>query len=222
MGFAGTDVMSIDEYIIGKSRAKLLKNGVSKIWDFMKTHDSVSILIFNTSRQCFVVVKQFRPAVYMCEMDQHCPQDFESNAPETWCPLKGTLPASSGVTYELCAGIVDKAELSLEEIACQEVLEECGYEVPLAGLKRITSYRSGVGVTGSKQTLFYAEVTDEMKTGKGGGRPEEGELIEVVEIPLPDSMDFAFDETFPKTMGVMFCFMWFHNNIAPKLPEKSE
>nr|XP_056707735.1 uridine diphosphate glucose pyrophosphatase NUDT14 [Euleptes europaea] len=203
-------------------RLRYRQNGVSKIWDFMRTHDSVSILIFNTSRQCFVVVKQFRPAVYMSEMVQHFPQDFESNCPENWRPLEGRLPASVGVTYELCAGIVDKPELSLEEIARQEVLEECGYDVPLASLKRITSYRSGVGVTGSKQTLFYAEVTDEMKSGKGGGCPEEGELIEVVEIPLQDSMDFAFDETFPKTMGVMFCFMWFRSNVAPKLLEKLE
>ncbi|XP_060117892.1 uridine diphosphate glucose pyrophosphatase NUDT14 isoform X2 [Heteronotia binoei] len=214
--------MSSDEYIRGERRAKLLKNGVSKIWDFMRTHDSVSILIFNTSRQCFVVVKQFRPAVYMSDMAQHCPQDFEKTCSENWHPLECHLPASVGVTYELCAGIIDKPELSLEEIACQEVLEECGYEVPLASLKRITSYRSGVGVTGSKQTLFYVEVTDEMKTGKGGGQPEEGELIEVVEIPLRDSMSFAFDETFPKTMGVMFCIMWFQSNIAPNLPKKTE
>lgn len=51
-------------------------------------------------------------------------------------------PASMGVTYELCAGLVDKPDLSLEEIARQEVLEECGYDVPASKLKRITSYRS--------------------------------------------------------------------------------
>lgn len=51
-------------------------------------------------------------------------------------------PASVGVTYELCAGLVDKPQLSLEEIARQEVLEECGYDVPVSKLKRITSYRS--------------------------------------------------------------------------------
>lgn len=54
----------------------------------------------------------------------------------------GWPPASTGVTYELCAGLVDKPDLSLEEIARQEVLEECGYDVPASKLKRITSYRS--------------------------------------------------------------------------------
>lgn len=136
-------------------------------------------------------------------------------------PVEDPLPAVVGVTYELCAGIVDKPHLSLEEIACEEILEECGYRVPVTNLKKITSYRSGVGVTGSRQTLFYAEVTDQMKTSGGGGQPEEGELIEVVEIPLEDSMKFAYDETLPKTMGVIFSFTWFQNNIAPKLPKSN-
>ncbi|XP_039217420.1 uridine diphosphate glucose pyrophosphatase NUDT14 isoform X1 [Crotalus tigris] len=201
-------------------RLRYRQNGISKLWDFMRTHDSVSILIFNISRQCFVLVKQFRPAVYMCEMEQQCPQYFGNKTEESWCPLSDFLPASKGITYELCAGIVDKPELSLEEIACKEILEECGYEVPVTSLKRITSYRSGVGVTGSKHTLFYAQITDDMKSSEGGGQADEGELIEVVEIPLQDSMKFAFDETFPKTMAVIFSFMWFQSNIAPKLLEK--
>ncbi|XP_064919363.1 uridine diphosphate glucose pyrophosphatase NUDT14 isoform X2 [Columba livia] len=186
----------------------------------MRTHDSVSILIFNTSRQCFVVVKQFRPAVYMCEVERHHPEVFRDQDKESFSRLEDPLPAAVGVTYELCAGIVDKPDLSLEEIACEEILEECGYRVPVTELRRITSYRSGVGVTGSRQTLFYAEVTDQMRTGEGGGQPGEGELIEVVEVPLEDSMKFAYDETLPKTMGVIFSFMWFQNNIAPKLPKK--
>ena len=35
-------------------------------------------------------------------------------------------PGSEGVTYELCAGIVDK-QASLEQIAKEEVLEETGW-----------------------------------------------------------------------------------------------
>ncbi|XP_068255998.1 uridine diphosphate glucose pyrophosphatase NUDT14 isoform X2 [Nyctibius grandis] len=116
------------------------QNGTKKFWDFMRTHDSVSILIFNTSRQCFVVVKQFRPAVYMCEVERHHPQVFQNQEKETFSRLEDPLPAVVGVTYELCAGIVDKPDLSLEEIACGEVLEECGYRVPVTDLRRITSY----------------------------------------------------------------------------------
>ncbi len=49
-------------------------------------------------------------------------------------------PGKLGVTYELCAGIVDK-ELSLSDIAKQEVLEECGYEVPVESFEKITSFK---------------------------------------------------------------------------------
>ena len=40
-----------------------------------------------------------------------------------------TQPGSRGVTLELCAGCVDK-DKPLEHIAREEVLEECGYDVP--------------------------------------------------------------------------------------------
>ncbi|XP_020310247.1 uridine diphosphate glucose pyrophosphatase NUDT14-like [Oncorhynchus kisutch] len=219
------------------------QNGTKKSWDFMRTHDSVSVLIFNTTSHCFILVKQFRPAVYMCEWERTKEPAVQAAAgeedvaaaaataiPET--PIGETPqeeavataggvkthqpPGSAGMTYELCAGLVDKADLSLEEIAKQEVLEECGYDVPVAKLRRITSYSSGVGVTGAKQTMFYAEVSDENRVGEGGGVPQEGELIEVVKVPLHEAMTFAYDESIPKTMGVIFSFIWFHNNMSPK------
>ncbi|XP_031717586.1 uridine diphosphate glucose pyrophosphatase NUDT14 [Anarrhichthys ocellatus] len=213
------------------------QNGTKKSWDFMRTHDSVSVLIFNTSSHCFVLVKQFRPAVYMCEWERaktQPPQSAEKTeegaseaaapvpeSPEGQSASEGESssqwpPASAGVTYELCAGLVDKPDLSLEEIARQEVLEECGYDVPASKLKRITSYRSGVGVTGAKQTMFYAEVSDDNCVSAGGGEPREGELIEVVKVPLHEAMTFAYDERIPKNMGVVFSFIWFHNNMSPK------
>lgn len=76
--------------------------------------------------------------------------------------------------------------------------------------------RSGVGVTGAKQTMFYAEVSDDNCVSAGGGEPREGELIEVVKVPLHEAMTFAYDERIPKTMGVIFSFIWFHNNMSPK------
>ncbi|XP_077566908.1 uridine diphosphate glucose pyrophosphatase NUDT14 [Stigmatopora nigra] len=213
------------------------QNGTKKSWDFMRTHDSVSVLIFNTTSHCFVLVKQFRPAVYMCELEraktQPCPatEKTEEGATEAVASVSESQegqaeteggsssagpPVTTGIMYELCAGLVDKPNLSLEEIARQEVLEECGYDVPASKLKRITSYRSGVGVTGSKQTMFYAEVSDDNCVSAGGGEPREGELIEVVKIPLHEAMTFAYNERIPKTMGVIFSFIWFHNNMSPK------
>lgn len=50
------------------------------------------------------------------------------------------FPASLGVTLELCAGIVDKNK-SMNEIAKEEVLEECGYDVSLENLHEVLTYR---------------------------------------------------------------------------------
>ncbi|XP_059504908.1 uridine diphosphate glucose pyrophosphatase NUDT14 isoform X2 [Stegostoma tigrinum] len=121
-------------------RVHFTQNGARKYWDFMKTHDSVSILIFNTTRECFILVKQFRPAVYMCECArQGMLPDDETTADDS-SQLGKLLPASAGITYELCSGIVDKPGLSLQQIAKEEVLEECGYDVPVESLQKITSY----------------------------------------------------------------------------------
>jgi len=61
------------------------------------------------------------------------------------CDRERTIDTSKylpeiGITLELCAGIVDK-DLPLEEVAKIEVLEECGYDVPVSNLERIISYR---------------------------------------------------------------------------------
>lgn len=50
------------------------------------------------------------------------------------------FPASLGVTVELCAGIVDKS-MPFNEIAREEVLEECGYDVPIDRIEEVMTYR---------------------------------------------------------------------------------
>ena len=39
--------------------------GRSKVWDLMKSHSSVAVVIFNTETNKFIFVKQFRPACYL-------------------------------------------------------------------------------------------------------------------------------------------------------------
>lgn len=69
------------------------------------------------------------------------------------------VDTSRACCYELCAGLVDKSGKSLEAIAQEEVLEECGYSVPLESIRRVTSYQSNVGTAGSRQFLFFATVS---------------------------------------------------------------
>ena len=66
------------------------------------------------------------------------------------------------------------------------------------------------------QTLFYAEVTDEMKTGPGGGNPSEGERIDVVEYPAKDCMKLVYDDNIQRPGGFLFALMWFDDHILKK------
>ncbi len=158
-------------------------NNEERNWEIVKASDSVAILIYNEDSNAFVCVKQFRPAVYM--------QDKETN----------------GVTVELCAGILDK-DLSLEETASEEILEECGFRVEPSDLEKITSFYTSVGFAGSKQHLYFAKVNESMRISSGGGVAGE-EMIEVIEIPLSQAKEFMFDESTPKTPGLLFAFNWF-------------
>ena len=155
------------------------QNGIPKRWEVVKAHDSVAILIYHKERDSFVLVKQFRPAVYMGN--------------------------GNGLTVELCAGIVDK-DLSLVEIAKEEIEEECGYLVDIENIQRITEVNSAVGFAGSKQTLFYAEVDESIHVSQGGGI--DAELIEVIEIPISKVREFIYDESVAKTTGLLFAIMW--------------
>ena len=125
-------------------------------------------------------------------------------------------PGSLGCTYELCAGIVDK-NVSLEQIAKEEVLEETGYDVPLSNIEYLTAYFSSIGHAGSKQTMYYCEVTDDMMVHRGGGNTHEGELIEVVHVPLENAMKLAMDGEAARSTGLCFAVVWFEHFKKPKL-----
>uniref|UniRef100_A0A1L8EE70 Uridine diphosphate glucose pyrophosphatase NUDT14 n=1 Tax=Haematobia irritans TaxID=7368 RepID=A0A1L8EE70_HAEIR len=183
-----------------------VQNGKEKNWDLLKVHDSVSIVLYNTTRKKLIFVKQFRPAVF------HGIVTTDGGDIDNVDLTK--YPPSLGVTLELCAGIVDKNK-SWNEIAREEVLEECGYDVPVERIEEVMTYRSGVGSQGSKQKMYYCEVTDNDKSSSGGGVDDE--LIDVVEYSLEEARQMVqqgSDNNSPPSclLGVM----WFLTNKAPK------
>lgn len=157
------------------------QNGRALTWEAVKSHDSVAVLLYHTRKEAFLLVKQFRPPVFM----NHSEHLF---------------------TYELCAGIVDK-EVPLIQIAKEEIDEECGYDVPLEKIEKITSFFTNVGISGGKQHLFFAEIDESMRSHDGGGIHTEEIILEWV--PLVEANDFVFDESKAKTPGLMFAFYWF-------------
>ena len=162
------------------SLASYTQNGTKKTWEIVKAHDSVAVLLYHTTKNAFVLVRQFRPATY-------------ANAHTT------------GMSIELCAGIVDKI-FSLEKIIQEEILEECGYDVELSSISKITSFYTSVGFAGSKQTLYYAEIDESMMVSVGGGIDHE--MIEVVYLDLNEAKTLMFDDDTIKTPGLLFGFSW--------------
>lgn len=118
------------------------QNSIQRSWHCMQSHESVSVLLHDTERDLVVLVKQFRPAVFMsnCLEVQRAKDpykvDFAHANPE------------AGITYELCSGIVDKEDKNLLEITREEILEECGYDVPLKNIYEVNTFRAGIGITG--------------------------------------------------------------------------
>lgn len=206
----------VDSRFIKTSRVVFKQNGRERKWDYVKVHDSVSALLFNTTRQAFVLVKQFRPAVYMHINRSLYMDGLRGNScvsmttEDSSIPI--TAPFSEGVTYELCAGIIDQ-NISPARTMKQEILEECGYDVPEENLQKIASFRSGVGSSGALQTFFFAEITDDMCVSMGGGNTDEGEMIEIFYLPLEKSREFIFDSTKQKPAGIMFAFMWYFDKF---------
>jgi len=165
-------------------RINYTQNNINKTWEAVKSHDSVSVLLYHTTKNAFLLVKQFRPPVYL----NHNEHTF---------------------TYELCAGIIDK-DISLSQIVQEEIDEECGYEVKLNNISKITSFFTNVGVSGAKQHLYFANVNEDIKIHEGGGI--HSEQIELEFISLEKAKEFIFDESKAKTPGLMFAFYWFFEN----------
>lgn len=160
------------------------QNGKTKTWEAVKSHDSVATLLFHKEKNAFLLVKQFRPPVYLSNPEH-------------------------GITYELCAGILDK-EIDPLETAIEEIDEEVGYRVTRDRIQKVTSFYTNVGISGAHQTLFYAQIDDSMKIHEGGGVHDE--QIELFYLPLEEAKTFVLNESIPKTPGLMFAFYWFFEN----------
>ena len=166
-------------------RINYTQNNIQKTWEAVESFDSVAVLLYHTTKDSFVLVKQFRPPVYL----------HDSNYP---------------YTYELCAGIIDK-DLPLEQIVKEEIDEECGYDVDIKNIVKITSFFTNVGVSGAKQHLYFAKVDESMKIHDGGGIHDE--QIQIEYLPLKDAKGFIFDQSKAKTPGLIASFYWYWDTL---------
>ncbi|WP_043832841.1 NUDIX domain-containing protein [Muricoccus aerilatus] len=89
---------------------------------------------------------------------------------------------------EACAGVVEEGD-DPAATAEREAGEELGCR--LRALRRVFTLYPSPGACAERLHLFTAEYRPEDRTGGGGGLAEEGERIEVLELPLAEAWAMA-------------------------------
>lgn len=177
---------------------KYTQNGKNKSADVFLERNGVVIVLYNKTKDVLVLVKQFRPSVY----HQLVPQAERANIDVSKYPPK------HAITLEFCAGLDDK-NLPAEKVAQEEILEECGYKVPIESLERVIKFCNLSESTGASSTLFYCEVTEDQRVNQGGGSVEEHEICEVVEMHVEDVVKYASQSYVCSPVNFLFSLNWF-------------
>ena len=119
--------------------------------------DAATLLPYDAGRQCVLLTRQFRLGAYMNDKTQ------------------GLL--------EACAGTIDPGE-SAEACMRREAMEEMGLRVDAMDFL-FEGFVSPAATT-EKLHFFVAPYSPEARVADGGGMEEEGEEIEIVELPFAD------------------------------------
>lgn len=76
--------------------------------------------------------------------------------------------------------------------------------------KKSHLFFTNVGISGAKQHLYFATISENQKLHSGGGINDE--QIELYFLNKDDMDSFIFDETKAKTPGLIFSLYWFLKN----------
>lgn len=160
------EFFKIDEFLVVHEQIDGTMSAVEKRLVFERG-DLVGILLLHAERKAVVLVEQFKvPALVSCRRDD----------PST----------TDGWIVETVAGMVEANETP-EAAAIRETFEETGYQI--RQLQPIGKFFSSPGGTSERVFLYFAEVHDADRIGKGGGIDDED--IKIVEMPI----DGLFDRT---------------------------
>jgi GDP-mannose pyrophosphatase NudK len=134
-----------------------LRNGSiqKQVREVYEKGSGATILLYNLQSRTVILTKQFRIPTY----------------------LNGL---KDGLLIEACAGMLD--ELNPEECIKKEVEEETGYKVN--NVHKIFDAFMCPGAVTEVLHYFLGEYSHDQKINDGGGLAEEGEDIEVIEMPF--------------------------------------
>jgi nudix-type nucleoside diphosphatase (YffH/AdpP family) len=125
--------------------------------------NGAALLPYNLDRRTVVLVKQFRYPAYVNGYDD--------------------------LLIETVAGLLD--DETPEARIRAEAEEETGYR--LRGVRKVFEAFTSPGAVTEKLHFFIAEYDPSMKIGSGGGNPDEGEEIEVLELAIDEAMAMIAD-----------------------------
>ncbi|MFZ1389379.1 MAG: NUDIX domain-containing protein [Thiolinea sp.] len=156
------ELLSDNWYILKKATFAYLRNNGE--WqeqqrEFYDRGNGATILLYNLAQQTVVLTRQFRFPAFMNGLE-------------------------SGLLIEAAAGLLDEA--SPEERIRLEAEEETGYQVQ--GLQKVFEAYMSPGSVTEKLYFYVAEYDSQQRRGSGGGLEQEGEDIEVLELPFAQAL----------------------------------
>lgn len=154
-------ILSDDWHLLKKTTIEFRRSNGTWQRQNRETYDrgnGAAILLYEPTLRRVVLIRQFRFPAYVNEHD--------------------------GMLIEAPAGLLDKATPELRIRA--EAEEETGYRV--GAVERIFEAFMSPGSVTEKLYFFIAPYSAASKTGSGGGLEEEGEDIEVLEIPFDEAL----------------------------------
>jgi len=125
--------------------------------------DACTLLPYNLAQRSVVLVKQFRYPAYTAGHDD--------------------------LLIEAAAGLLDNA--SPEKRIRAEAEEETGYR--LGEIRKVFEAFMSPGSVTEKLHFFVAEYESSMQVSSGGGNADEGEDIEVLELPIDSALAMIAD-----------------------------
>ena len=141
--------------------------------DLLDRGDGVTVLLCNRARGTVLLLRQARVIAAVR-------------------PVATPCGAATSQTLEACNGQIEHGETPLA-CALREVEQETGHR--LASLQPVAAVYASPGASLEIVHLFLGEYDDATRVGPSGGLHEEGEDIEVIEVPFAQAIQWVEDGT---------------------------
>ncbi len=158
-----TEILSDAHYLLKKVSFDLKKKDGTWETQEREVYDhgnAATALLYNKAQRTIILTRQFRVPTY----------------------LNGN---PTGMLLETCAGLLEEGE-DPDETIIREIKEETGYAID--AVQKIYEAYTSAGSLTELLYLYTAEYRKEQKVSTGGGLPDEGEEIKIVELDFDEAL----------------------------------